>query len=179
MTEDSAFERTFPPHAADEAGMLRSYLDYFRATILRQAEGLTAEQLATTLSPSTLTLGGIVKHMTWVENWWWVRVLEDGPELAWVPEGAFEADRDWEWHSAKDDPWDLLVSRFRDAVASADRALDRVLATPEGLDLQAKVPRHGKHATVRWILVHMVEEYARHAGHADLIRESIDGRTDL
>ena len=159
--------------------MLRSYLDYFRATILRQAEGLTAEQLAATLGPSTLTLGGIVKHMTWVENWWWVRVLEGGPELAWVPEGVFETDRDWEWHSAKDDPWDLLVSRFRDAVASADRALDRALATPEGLDLQAKVPRHGKHATVRWILVHMVEEYARHAGHADLIRESIDGRTDL
>jgi hypothetical protein len=179
VSEASAFERTFPPHAADEATMLRSYLDYFRATVLRQTEGLDAVQLATPLPPTKMTLGGILKHLTWVENWWWVRVLEEGPELSWVPDGVFEADRDWEWTSAKDDSWELLVSRFRESVAQADEVLDRVLASPAGLDLQAKVPRHGKHATVRWILVHMVEEYARHAGHADLIREAIDGRTDL
>jgi hypothetical protein len=179
VTEAGAFERTYPPHAADEATMLRSYLAYFRATILRQTEGLDAVQLATPLPPAAMTLGGILKHLTWVENYWWVRVLEDGPELPWVPEGAFDADRDWEWTSAREDTWTVLVSRFQDAVASADRALDRALATAEGLDLQAAVAKHGKHATVRWILVHLVEEYARHAGHADLIRESIDGRTDL
>jgi hypothetical protein len=106
-------------------------------------------------------------------------MFEGGPELDWVPEGAFEADRDWDWTSAKDDSWDLLVSRFRDAVARCDEVLDRALAAPEGLDQLAKVQRHGKHASLRWILVHLVEEYARHAGHADLIRESVDGATDV
>ena len=67
----------------------------------------------------------------------------------------------------------------RTSSPSADAILDRALATPEGLDLLAAKPRHGKHASVRWILVHLIEEYARHAGHADLIRESIDGGTDL
>jgi hypothetical protein len=179
VSEESAFARTHPSHAADDATMLRSFLDYYRATILRQAEGLDAVQLATPLPPTTMTLGGILKHLTWVENYWWVQVLEGGPELPWVPDGAFAADRDWEWTSAREDTWSLLVSRFREAVTGADHALDRALARPEGLDLEAVVPKHGNHATVRWILVHMVEEYARHAGHADLIRESIDGATDL
>jgi len=174
----SGFARTNPPAAADEATMLRSFVDYYRATILRQAEGLSAAQLATPLPPTTMTLGGMVKHLTWVENWWWVRILQDGPELEWVGDG-FATDQDWEWSSAKDDSWDLLVSRYQATVAASDATLDRVLATPEGLDTEAQVARHGRRATVRWILVHLVEEYARHAGHADLIRESIDGATDL
>ena len=175
---ESSFPRTYPPAAADEVTTLRSFLDYFRATILRQGEGLTAEQLATPLPPATMTLGGIVKHLTWVENWWWVRILQAGPELEWVGDG-FAADPDWEWHSAKDDPWELLVARYQAAIAVADDALDRALATPEGLDTLAERARHGRRASVRWILVHLIEEYARHAGHADLIRESIDGSTDL
>jgi hypothetical protein len=177
MTE-SSFPRVYPPAAADEATMLRSFLDYFRATILRQGEGLTAEQLATPLPPATMTLGGMVKHLAWVENWWWVRILQDGPELEWVGDG-FDNDRDWEWHSAKDDPWDLLVARYQDVVSLSDATLDRVLATPEGLDTLAARARHGRRVSVRWILVHLIEEYARHAGHADLIRESIDGATEL
>jgi Protein of unknown function (DUF664) len=172
-------QRSDPPYAADEATMLRSFLDYYRATILRQADGLTAEQLATPLPPTTMTLGGMVKHLAWAENWWWRQVLEGGPELDWVGD-ALADDRDWDWNSAKDDPWELLLSRHRDVVADADRTLDRALATPEGLDLRAQRPRRdGSVATLRWILVHLVEEYARHAGHADLIRESIDGSTDL
>ncbi|MBF4768367.1 DinB family protein [Nocardioides agariphilus] len=158
--------------------MLRSFLDYYRATILRQTEGLTAEQLATPLPPATMTLGGILKHLSWVENWWWVQVLQDGPELDWVGDG-FADDPDWEWHSAKDDDWQLLVSRYQASIAVADEALDRVLASPEGLDTLARRARHGRHASVRWILVHLIEEYARHAGHADLIREAVDGATDL
>ena len=178
MTEDSAFERANPPHAADDATMLRSFLDYYRATILRQAEGLTEDQLAATLGPSTLTLGGIVKHLTLVESWWFRMVFVGLPDLPWVGD-AFAADPDWEFNSAKDDSWDLLVSRYQEVVAECNAILDRALASPEGLDALARVPRHGNHASLRWILVHLIEEYARHAGHADLIRESIDGRTDL
>jgi hypothetical protein len=174
----SDFPRTYPPRSADDATMLRSFLDYYRATILRQAEGLSDEQLATPLPPTTMTLGGMVKHLAWVENWWWRQVLMDGPELEWVGTG-FDDDPDWEWSSAKHDPWALLVSRYQDVVAECDEILERVLATAEGLDLLAKRPRHGTYASVRWILVHLIEEYARHAGHADLIRESIDGTTDI
>ena len=174
----SDFPRTDPPAAADEATMLRSFLDFYRATVLRQAEGLTDAQRAATLGPSTLTLGGIVKHLTLVENWWFRMILEGLPDLPWVGD-AFDDDPDWEFSSAKDDPWDLLVSRYQDVVAECDAILDRALATPEGLDLLSAKPRHGKHASVRWILVHLIEEYARHAGHADLIRESVDGATDL
>ena len=101
----------------------------------------------------------------------------DGPEPDWVGD-AFDDDPDWEFNSAEDDPWDLLSPATRTS-SRADAVLDAALATPEGLDLHAKQPRHGKHATLRWILVHLIEEYARHAGHADLIRESIDGATDL
>jgi hypothetical protein len=177
---ESAFARPEPPYAADDATMLRSFLDYYRATILRQGEGLDAEQLAATLGPSTLTIGGLVKHMTIVESWWFREVLFGLPDLPWIPADAFDDDPDWEFHSAVDDPWDLLVERFRSVVADCDVEIDRALATPDGLDLAAQRPRRdGSVATLRWILVHMVEEYARHAGHADLIRESIDGATDL
>jgi hypothetical protein len=176
---ESAFPRVDPPYAADDATMLRSFVDYYRVTILRQAEGLTDEQRATPLPPTTMTLGGMVKHLAWAENWWWRQVLLGGPELEWVGDG-FDTDPDWEWSSAKDDPWDLLVARYQAVIVDADEVLDRALATPEGLDLRAVRPRRdGSVATVRWILVHLVEEYARHAGHADLIRESLDGATDL
>jgi len=178
VSDTSAFARTNPPHAADDATMLRSFLAYHRATILRQTEDLDAEQLATPLPPTTMTLGGMLKHLTWVESWWFRRVLLGLPELEWVGDG-FADDPDWEWTSAKHDSWELLVSRYQDVVAECDAILDRALATPEGLDLAAQQPRHGRYASLRWILVHLVEEYARHAGHADLIRESIDGKTDL
>ena len=174
----SDFPRADPPYASDEATMLRSFLGYYRATILRQTEGLDAVQLATPLPTTTMTLGGMLKHLTWVESWWFRRVLNGLPEPAWVGDG-FTADPDWEWTSAKDDTWELLVSRYREVVSECDAILDAALATPEGLDLLAQRPRHGSYASVRWILVHLVEEYARHAGHADLIREAIDGRTDL
>ena len=174
----SSFARTDPPAAADEATMLRSFLDYYRVTVLRQAEDLTDEQRAATLGPSTLTLGGIVKHLTLVENWWFRMRFKGLPDLPWVGD-AFDADPDWEFTSAAEDSWDLLVSRYQEVVDESDEILDRVLASPQGLDALAKQARHGKHPSMRWILVHLIEEYARHAGHADLIRESVDGATDL
>ena len=103
----SQFARAAPPYSADEATMLRSFLDYFRATILRQAEGLNAEQLATPLPPAILTLGGMVKHLAWVENWWWVQVLQDGPELEWVGD-AFENDK-----SATKPAWEDYLKPFQ------------------------------------------------------------------
>ena len=83
-----------------------------------------------------MTLGGMLKHLTWVESWWFRRCCS-GSELEWVGDG-FTADPDWEWTSAKDDTWELLVSRHREVVAECDAILDAALATPEGLDLLAK-----------------------------------------
>jgi hypothetical protein len=91
----------------------------------------------------------------------------------------WDADEDWDWHSAADDTPDELLALHRRAWDSADRTLEELLAG-DGLDAVAVRPRHnGDRVTLRWVLVHMIEEYARHAGHADLIRESIDGATDL
>ena len=127
-----------------------------------------------------MTLGGMLKHLAGVEEWWLPMVLEGREsEPEWVDEAAMEADDDWEWHSAKDDDVETLFELFDTAVTEADRVIDAALEG-EGLDTLAKRPRRdGSVATLRWILVHLIEEYARHAGHADLIRESIDGATDL
>ena len=127
-----------------------------------------------------MTLGGMLKHLTGVENWWLRRVLRGSDRSPSGSASALEADPDWEWTLRQGRHVGALVSRYREVVAEADAILDAALATPEGLDLLAKKPRDGEvRARVRWILVHLIEEYARHAGHADLIRESIDGATDL
>ena len=179
MTEPrSEVQRRDPPLRAGEAETVLAYLDYHRDTLRRKVEGLDREQLGRTLPPSTMTLGGLVKHMTLVEESWFSRVLEGndlGEPWASVP---WDDDPDWEWRTgATDDPatlraaYDEIVSRVDTIIAAA---LDR-----DGLDaLSARPSRRGEegHFSLRWILLHMIEEYARHNGHADLIRESIDGQ---
>lgn len=177
MTTDTASWE--PPVAGTEVEHLTAALDRLRTTFRWKADGVDAAGLALTVGASTMTLGGLLKHLALVEDYYFTAKLAGQPLGAPWAEADLEADPDWEWHSAADDPWDLLVARFRDSVARADAELDAVLATPEGLDTLALRTRHGKAASVRWILVHLVEEYARHCGHADLIRESLDGATDL
>jgi uncharacterized damage-inducible protein DinB len=179
MTEPTTV-KVDPPLAADEVTMLRSFLDYYRATVRRQAEGLTQQQLATPLPPATMTLGGILKHLALVDESWLLEQFEGG-ELGepWA-DVDWEADRDWEWRTAADDEPAYLLELFDRSVARADASIDRALAGA-GLDAESvRASRHtGERFTLRWILVHLIEEYARHAGHADLIRESIDGAVDL
>lgn len=169
-----------PPLAADEVTMLRAFLGYYRATVRRQAEGLTREQLAQPLPPATMTLGGMLKHLAVVEDNWFTGIVE-GKELTEPWDCVdWDADPDWEWHSAAaDDPVELFALYDR-AIAAADASIERALAAG-GLDAESVrlSQRQGTPFTLRWILVHLIEEYARHAGHADLIRESIDGATDL
>jgi uncharacterized damage-inducible protein DinB len=173
--------RAEPPFAADEATMLRSFLDFYRATILRQADGLDAAQLATPLPPAEMTLGGMLKHLAFVESHWFEVVLGGAPYAAPFDAVDWDADSDWDWHSARDDSPDELRALLRAAIGRADAATDAALAAVDGLDTASvrRSRRTDEAFTLRWILVHMIEEYARHAGHADLIRESIDGETDL
>ena len=170
-------QRTTPPLAADEVTTLRAFLAYHRATLRMKADGLDQAQLAAVHPPSTLTLGGLLKHAALNDDWWFVRVLEGREsEPDWVPAGAFDADEDWEFHSAADDSPTELLRIFDEAAAGADAAIDRALAK-DGLDTGSVKPsRAGKPISLRWILVHMIEEYARHNGHADLLREAIDGQ---
>jgi uncharacterized damage-inducible protein DinB len=171
--------RPEPPHESDEAATLLGFLDYQRATLAWKCRGLSDEQLRIPLPPTSMTLGGMLKHLAYVEDYWFTEVA--GAEPAPEPWASvdWKADPDWEWRSAATDAGDELralwagrVARSR-AIVSAqfgqgeDRALGRAHAAWSG---QGRV-------SLRWVLVHMIEEYARHNGHADLIRESIDGET--
>ncbi|WP_109472852.1 DinB family protein [Ornithinimicrobium cavernae] len=171
-------QRVSPPRQGDEATLLRAYVAFLRDSLRLKAEGLTAEQLNTRHEPSELTIGGLLKHLAFVEHWWFSCVLrgaEFGEPWASVD---WDADEDWDYHSAADDDPVELFALFDATIAESDRITEQVLATAEGLDtLAQRHPRDEDPVSLRYILLHMVEEYGRHAGHADLIRESIDGST--
>ncbi|MFT4009293.1 MAG: DinB family protein [Nocardioidaceae bacterium] len=158
-----------PPLVATEAEMLTAYLDYFRETIAWKASGLTAAQLDQPLPPSTMTLGGMLKHLAFVEDWWITHIFHGEPMPEPWASVDWDADWDWDWHSAADDTPDELRALYDESIA-------RSRAIRVGPDQLSALDRRGEHVSGRWILLHLVEEYARHAGHADLIRESIDGQ---
>jgi hypothetical protein len=168
--------RTEAPLRADEVTALRGFLDYQRDTFRWKCADLTQQQLAQTHAPSTMTLGGIMKHLALCEVGWFGRTLADVPypetfDIDWT------SDPDWEWRTAADDDPRELRALFDDCVGRADRGIDDALARG-GLDAESVRPSsEGGAFSLRWILLHMIEEYARHNGHADLIRESIDGST--
>lgn len=158
----------------DERTALTEMLDYYRAVMLRKTEGLSDQQLAIALAPSDLTLGGLLMHLALVEDGWFQSTFLGG-DLG-EPWSGFdwESDPDWEFHHAHEYTRDQIVAQYEGSVARS-RA---VVAASDSLDaLAAKQNRDGDSYNLRWILVHLIEEYARHAGHADLIRESIDGAT--
>lgn len=171
MGEAGAMERHDPDPAADERIMLLQFLDYHRATLLGKAEGLDAEGLARRLPSSALTLAGLLKHLALVEdNWIQVRFL-GLPELEPWASAPWDEDRDWEFHTAERDDPDELRALYRDACERSRRGV-----ADSDLDaLSVGVDRQGRQWSLRWILTHLLEETARHNGHADLLREAVDG----
>ena len=157
---------------SDEITNLCQFLEEQRAVFRRKAGGLDRAQLQQTLSPSDLTLGGMVKHLAFVEDWWFGRNLMGHQDPLWA-EVDWAADDDWDWHSAVDDSPEHLWSLWEDAVTRSRAAVD---SDPRPEREAARPRRNGEPLTLRWILAHLVEEYARHNGHADLIRQSIDGQ---
>jgi uncharacterized damage-inducible protein DinB len=161
------------PKIGGEREMLIAFLDYQRAVMIDKASGLTQEQWGQRLEPSTMTLGGMIYHLTVVEESWFVDMFAGvGLGEPWASVD-WEADRDWEWNVAPTmDSEDVL-----DAYRRAIKRSNEIVASADELEqLSAKtVDDQGEHWSLRWILIHMIEETARHAGHADLIRESIDG----
>jgi len=177
MTDVDEQGRPEPPLAGDEVSTLRGYLDYQRATLDWKCRDLDARGLRATVGVSSMTLGGMLKHMTNVEDWWFSRVLHDhAPQPPWDTVDE-DVDPDWDWHSAVDDAPEALRTSWRDTVARSRALVDAALSSG-GLDqlAQRRWP-DGRAASLRWIMCHMIEEYARHNGHADLLRESIDGET--
>ena len=127
-----------------------------------------------------MTLGGMLKHMAFVEDWWFNQVFAGEPMRA-SPSASvdWDADEDWEWHTRRRGHPGRAARAARGRGRELPRRSSReALDRPEGLDALSATASHrlpDTHFNLRWILVHMIEEYARHNGHADLIRESVDG----
>ncbi|MEV4656780.1 DinB family protein [Micromonospora sp. NPDC049301] len=157
-----------------EKATLREYLANYRLTLDMKCGGLDAEQLARrSVPPSTMSLLGLVRHLAKVENSWFQRVLQgrsDQPRLF-----SRDDDRDADFNDAVADPAvvEEAFATWKAEIAAADQWLDAL----DEDDLGREVPLGDGTVSVRDVLVHMIEEYARHAGHADLLRECIDGRT--
>jgi uncharacterized damage-inducible protein DinB len=165
------------PLAADEVATALGFLEFHRATLAWKIEGLDAAALATTTASSTMTLGGMLKHLALVEeSWFSERFAGNEPSLPWS-EVDWEADADWDWHSAIDDTPEETIALWRQSVG-ASRAVVAAALAHGGFDQLARWNfRDGRSPSLRWIVFHMIEEYARHNGHADLLREAIDGQT--
>ena len=165
-----------PPLHGTEAEQLLAALDRLRATFRYKADGLDAAGLSRRIGASTLTLGGLLKHLALVEDDYFGRRLhgrEYGPP--WDT-ADFDADPDWEWHSAADDTPDQLYALWEGAVARSRAAVTEALADGGGMGQLGRFTwPDGRSPSLRRILIDLIEEYARHNGHADLIRESVDG----
>lgn len=165
-------QRTEPQPAADELSTLTQFLDYHRATLLGKVDGLSDEQLRQRIPSSELTLAGLVKHLALVEDQWFQEVFLGRSQEPWSS-APWDTDRDWEMHSALTDPGEELRALYR---AACERS--RAVTAASYLDqLAARPTKAGEVHNLRWILVHLIEETARHNGHADLLREAVDGAT--
>ena len=170
--------RPEPPLSAGEADTLLGFLDFQRATLEWKTRGLDEVGLRAPLHPTGMTLAGLLKHLAWVEDFWFAHTVGRAPMPEPWDAVDWSADYDWEWRSALEDDAATLRRTWERSVARSRTLVADLLADPEaGLD--ATHPAWGGRADVslRWVLVHMIEEYARHNGHADLLREAVDGQT--
>jgi uncharacterized damage-inducible protein DinB len=165
-------ERTEPSTTAGEREMLDGWLEYHRETLEMKCAGLDDSQLKELSAlPSELSLLGLVRHMAEVERAWFRNILAgEGLDPLYYSEG----DHDGDFHFTEQDTYAEAYAAWQAEIARA-----RELAAAHGLDDvgKAKSRRTGESYNLRWIMTHMIEEYARHNGHADLIRERIDGAT--
>lgn len=172
--ESQVPERAEPEWAADERTALMQFLDYQRTTLERQAARLSdAEAARASVEPSMLTITGLVRHMLEVERNW-IRRCFAGE--ATDPEYYSDAHPDGDLEVDESTSIDAAIAAWR---AEIDRC-DAIVAAAASIDqLSVGTSRAGDRPNLRWVLLHLIEEYARHCGHADLIRERIDGAVDL
>jgi uncharacterized damage-inducible protein DinB len=173
------YGRPGPPPEGSEVATLLGFLDYQRATLEWKCRGLSDEQLRMALPPSPITLGGLLKHLACVEDSWFTEVVAGEPAVEPWASADYQADPQWNWHSAAGDSGEYLRALWTSGVNRSRAVVQAQLTRGGEVALNAahadwQLPRP---VSLRWVLVHMIEEYARHNGHADLIRESIDGQT--
>jgi uncharacterized protein DUF664 len=164
-----------PPLAGSEVEQLVGALERLRTTFLWKADGLDAPGLNTRIGASALTLGGLLKHLAINEDFLFTRKLTGDP-VGQPWESLWDGTEDWEFTSAAADSPEQLYAFWYDAVDRARARLAAALARG-GLDQFVAVSdEHGQHASLRRLLCDLIEEYGRHTGHADLLREAVDGR---
>lgn len=167
MTTD---DRVGPPHTGNERDTLRAFLDYHRATLAMKCAGLGDDELRRqSMPPSTLSLLALVRHLAEVERAWFRRVFEDNAApMLWSPPGEID------FQSAYDASASSRSEAFAvwEAEVETSRRIERAAGS---LDLTGHQPRWGEDVSLRMVMVHVLLEYGRHNGHADLLREGVDG----
>jgi uncharacterized damage-inducible protein DinB len=158
------------PLHGPEKPTLVAFLDFQREQVIAKVEDLDREAATRQLVPSMTTLASLVKHLTDVERWWF-RIVLTGEDVAMI---STRDDPDADWRVEPEDTVAGLVAAYR---AEIERA-NAIVADADLDDLAVRETR-GDHVSLRWIMVHMIEETARHAGHADILREQIDGATGV
>lgn len=164
--------RKDPDLSGAEFDLLSEYLDYQRETLLMKSDGLTQEQLARKLFPSELTLAGILYHLSLVEENWMEVKFAGLPEREPWAGIDWDVDPNWEFHTALSLGPEELKIRYLEA---CERSRIIAASASDLNQLSTNAFPDGRHFSLRWILLHLIEETARHAGHADLLREAIDG----
>jgi hypothetical protein len=177
MDKDSDAILAGPPVAGNELDTLLGALERQRKYVAWKCGNLDSAGLSARLAPSAITLGGLLKHLALVEDdWFSVKLHGRDPHPPWNSVD-WDADPDWEWHSAGQDSPQQLLSLWQDAT-DRSRALVAEAIADGGLDRLASFSwPGGRTPNLRRLLIDAIEEYARHVGHADLIRESVDGLT--
>ena len=154
----------------NESETLEGFLDWYRAVVERKVDGLDLDKASTVMTPTGMSPLGIVKHLGWAERGWF-REIFAGEEVDTIDR---EDDNSAEFALGADDTVDSVLAFYRTEVEHSRR----VVAGSPSLDaLSARATKYREQVSLRWILVHMLEETARHAGHLDLMRETIDGTT--
>jgi hypothetical protein len=168
-----------PPLAGSEAEQLAGALDRLRTIFRWKADALDAPGLRQRIGASSLTLGGLLKHLALVEDYYFGTKLAGTPLGEAWPEADWDADPDWEFTSSLQDAPGTLYALWDGAVARSRARLAAALARDGDLGQLVAVHREsdGRHASLRRLVCDLIEEYGRHAGHADLIREAVDGLT--
>lgn len=169
MSDVSAGQQTIPPFSGDERLVLEGMVEWYRHELVRKIDGISEAQARAHLVPSATTLGGLLKHMRWVELNWFERVLagrsdDELPAPPWSddnPDGDMTLTDDETLASVIDDYWRQI-------------AISRGIAAGLPLDFNGTHEQIGD-VSLRWVYVHMIDEIARHTGHADILRELTDG----
>ncbi|MBO0841415.1 MAG: DinB family protein [Sciscionella sp.] len=166
MTENAQPQRVDPPMTGDERTQLTTFLTYQRQTVLWKCSGLTDEQARRSFYPSELTtIAGLLCHLRGVEEGWFAVALDGQPD-PWAE--RIKADPDAEFRHGMRTPIGQLIDEYQRECQRGDEIVGK-------LDLDQRLPFRDREITPRWVLIHMIEETARHAGHIDLIREQLDG----